>query len=128
MARTLVEVLNIVLHTHLIDPQTKSYFLNIWIETINELEENAKKVVMYHLKADIESQIHLLQPPKDWEEMWIKNIQDYSKYVLWGVCSNCSQAYPILIDFYAFQKNANPKMDCNKCNGKNTLQAYTTIP
>ena len=49
-ASTLVDVLNIVLHTHLIDPQTKSYFLNIWLETINELEDNARNAVIYHLK------------------------------------------------------------------------------
>ena len=83
---------------------------------------------MYHLKADIESQIHLRQPPKDWEEMWIQYIQDYTKYVLYGICGNCSQKYPVLIDFFAFQKNANPKMGCNKCNGKDSLQVYATIP
>ena len=62
------------------------------------------------------------------EEMWIQLIRDCTKYVLYGICSNCSQKYPVLIDFYAFQKNANPKMDCDKCNGKDTLQVYATIP
>jgi hypothetical protein len=32
------------------------------------------------------------------EEMWIKNIQDYTKFVLYGICSNCSQKYPVLVD------------------------------
>ena len=73
--RTLVDVLNMVLRIHLIDRQTKSYFVDIWIETINELEENTRKFVMHHLKADIEGQINLFQPPKDWSEMWIKNMQ-----------------------------------------------------
>lgn len=127
-ARTLVNVLNIVLRTRLIDSQTKNYFVDIWIETINQLEGKTRKAVMHHLKADIEYQIHLFQPPKDWEEMWIKNIQDCSKFVLWGVCDNCSQEYPVLVDFYVFQKNASPRMNCDKCNGKDRLQAYTTIP
>lgn len=126
--RTLVDVVNIVLHIHLIDPQTKSHFADIWIEAINELKEDVKRVVMYHLKADIESQIHLLQPYKSWEEMWITNIQDCTKFVLWGVCDNCSQEFPVLVDFYVFQKNANPRMNCDRCKGKDTLQAFTTIP
>lgn len=127
-ARTLVNVFNIVLRTHLVDPQTKNYFVDIWIETINELEGKTRRAVMYHLKADIENQIQLSQPPKDWEEMWIKNLQDCSKFVLWGTCHNCSQEYPVLVDFYVFQKNASPRMNCNKCDGKGTLQAHTTIP
>jgi hypothetical protein len=132
-ARTLVDVLNIILYAHLLDKQTRDHFVNIWIEVINGLEENIKKVIMYHCKADIEGKIHLFQPPKDWEEMWIKNIQDYSKFVLYGICSSCSQKYPVLVDFYvfqkfcAFQKNPNLKMDCNKCNSKATLQVYSTI-
>jgi hypothetical protein len=125
---TLIDVLNVVLFTHLRDQKTREIFANIWIDVIKELDENTRKVIMYHLKADIEGQIHLRQPPKDWEEMWIQHIQDCTKYVLYGICSSCSQKYPVLIDFYVFQKNANPKIDCDKCNGKDTLQVYATIP
>jgi hypothetical protein len=124
---TLVDVLNIVLFIHLRDQKTGEIFANIWTEVIRELDENTRKIIMHHFKADIESQIHLRQPPKDWEEMWIQHIQDCTKYVLYGICSNCSQKFPVLIDFYAFQKNANRKMNCDKCNGKDTLQVYATI-
>jgi hypothetical protein len=126
---TSVDILNIVFYAYLLDQKTREQFFNIWTEVINELEENMKEVIMYHFKADIESQIHLFQPPRDWEEMWIKNIQDYTKFVLYGICSSCSQKYPVLVDFYVFQKNANLKMDCNKCNSKASLQVYSsTIP
>jgi hypothetical protein len=125
---TLSDILNIVLRTHLLDQKTQAYFVDIWIEIVSELEENMKKVIIYHFKADIESKIHLFQPPKDWEEMWIKNIQDYTKFVLYGICSNCFQKYPVLVDFYVFQKNANLEIDCNKCNGKDALKIYSIIP
>lgn len=126
--RTLMDVLNIVLFIHLRDQRTREVFANIWIEVIRELNENMRKVIMHHLKADIESQIHLRQPPRDWEEIWIQHIQDCTNFVLYGIWINCSQKYPVLIDFYAFQKNANPKMNCDKCNGKDTLQVHATIP
>lgn len=125
---TLADVLNIVLHLHLLDQQKHNHFHAILVETINELEERTKNVVMYHLKADIESQIHLFQPPKDWEEMWIKNIQDCSKFVLYGICNKCSQRYPVLVDFFLFQKDASLTLDCNRCNSKDTLQVHSTIP
>ncbi|HJT49024.1 MAG TPA: hypothetical protein VJ729_12655 [Nitrososphaeraceae archaeon] len=125
---TLIDVLNIGLFIHLRDQKAGQIFAYIWTEVIRELDENTRKVIMYHFKADIESQIHLRQPPKDWEEMWIQHIQDCTKYVLYGICNNCSAKHPVLIDFYAFQKNANPKMNCDKCNGRDSLQVYATIP
>jgi uncharacterized protein YegJ (DUF2314 family) len=57
------------------------------MEILNELDESIRKIILYHEKAEIESRLHLYQPPKDWEEMWIKNIQN-SSIVLYGICQN----------------------------------------
>ena len=88
-ADTLDGLLNVVLYTHLLDKQTRDHFADILVEVIDGLEENMKEIIMYHLKADIESQIHIHQPPKDWEEMWIKK----SKIVR----DLCYMAYAIIV-------------------------------
>jgi hypothetical protein len=125
---TLSDMLNVSLYKYTHDNQAADYFVDIFIEIINGLEVKMKKIIMFHFKADIENQIHIRQPPKDWEEMWIKNIQNCSKFVLYGMCNNCTQERAVLVDFYIFQRNATPKMDCDKCNGKDTLQVYDIIP
>ena len=124
---TLSEMLNISLFKYTHDNQTRDYFVDIFVEVIDGLEEKMKQIIMFHFKADIENQIHTSQPPRDWEKMWIENIHDCSKFVLYGICNNCYQKYPVLVDFYVFQRNANPKMDCDKCKGKDTLQVSDII-
>ncbi len=124
---TLNEMLNISLFKYTHDNQARDYFVDIFVEVIDELEEKMKQIIMFHFKADIENQIHTSQPPRDWEKIWIQNINDCTKFVLYGTCSNCYQKYPVLVDFYVFQRNANPKMDCDKCKGKDTLQVSDII-
>ncbi|HKG30694.1 MAG TPA: hypothetical protein VKA91_05440, partial [Nitrososphaeraceae archaeon] len=96
-----------------------------------ELDDNVKKIVLYHEKGDIESRIHLAQPPKEWEELWTQNIQNYSKLTLYCKCRNCYEKYPILIDYFDYRKGLLPsgilKKDCSRCNSKSTVEVYSDI-
>jgi hypothetical protein len=91
--RRLVDAFNRVLHAHLNDNKTWNYFADIWIKTLEEFPKDIQKIIIYHEKAEIESRIHLAQPPKEWEEAWISNIENYSRITLYGKCSQCSCKY-----------------------------------
>ena len=129
--RTLVDTFNLVLHTHLMDARTRDYFMNIWMETLKEFPEDVQKIIIYHEKAEIESTIHLAQPPKDWEETWFSNIQNYSQLTLYGKCNQCSKKYPIIVDYYEYRREILPdgtmKRDCLKCNAENSTIISTNL-
>ena len=129
--RTLVDAFNRVLHAHLNDKQTWNYFADIWINTIKEFPEDVRRIIIYHEKAEIESRIHLAQPPKDWEETWLGNIQNYSQLTLFGKCGQCSKKYPILIDYYEYRRDILPdgtmKRKCLKCNVENSVIISTNL-
>jgi hypothetical protein len=132
--RFMKDALNWTLYFHLEkEQQTKKEFYNIYIETLNELDEHKRKIILYHEKAEIESRFHLYQPPKDWEEMWIKNIRDHSKIVLYGICQNkvCLNRYPVLVDYYNYRTEMSSKghlnRDCNKCNTRDSIYVYNTL-
>jgi hypothetical protein len=99
------------------------------MEILNELDESIRKIILYHEKAEIESRFHLYQPPKDWEEMWIKNIQN-SSIVLYGICQNkaCLNRCPVLVDYYDYRIEmlfkGHLKRDCNKCNTSGSFYVY----
>ena len=123
--RTLVDVFNRALQIHLMDERTRNYFMDIWMKALNEFPEDIQRIVICHEKAEIESRIHLAQPPKDWEEAWIVNIQNYSQLTLYGKCSQCSKKYPVIVDYYEYRKELLPdrtiKRNCLKCNAENSL-------
>jgi hypothetical protein len=132
--RYMKDALNWALYFHLEKSQrTKRDFFNIYIETLNELDENIRKIILYHEKGEIESRFHLYQPPKDWEEMWTKNIQEYSKLVLYGTCQNqaCLNRCPLLVDYYDYRTEiflkGHLKGDCDKCNSRDSFYVYDTL-
>jgi hypothetical protein len=129
--RTLVDVFNKVLIVHLNDKRTWNYFVDIWINTLKEFPENVQRIIIYHEKAEIESRIHLSQPPKEWEETWLSNIQNYSQLVLYGKCSQCSKKYPVIIDYYEYRReifsDGSMKRNCLKCNAENSMVIRSEI-
>jgi hypothetical protein len=130
--KSIVDALNWCLYLHLEGEPHKHAFFNLWVEVLNEFEPEIRNIILYHEKSDIESRIHLYQPPKSWEEIWIRNIHESSKLVLYGVCKNCSEKYPVLVDYYMYRKetvvNEYVRVDCQKCNSKDSLFAYSKLP
>lgn len=123
--RTLVDVFNSALYIHLVDERSRNYFVDIWMKALNEFPEDIRRIILFHEKAEIESRIHLAQPPKDWEETWIAKIQNYSQLTLYGKCSQCSKKYPVIVDYYEYRNTLLPdrtiKRNCLKCNAENSL-------
>jgi hypothetical protein len=129
--RTLVDVFNRALQIHLVDERTRNYFKDIWMKALNEFPEDIKRIIICHEKAEIESRIHLAQPPKDWEEIWIANIQNYTQLTLYGKCSQCFKKYPVVVDYYEYRKELLPdrtvKRNCLRCNAENSLMIGSEI-
>lgn len=100
------EALRWNVYFHLEKDHNRNKFFSIYMETLNELPEDVRRIIMYHEKCEIESRFHLYQPPKEWEEAWINNIQDCHKLVLYGACTNqtCSARYPIVVDYHEYRK------------------------
>lgn len=129
--RTLVDAFNEVLHAHLMNKQTRNKFVEIWVKTIKEFPDPVQRIIIYHEKAEIESRIHLAQPPKEWEEAWINNIHNYALLTLYGVCSKCSNKYPVIVEYYDYRReilfDGTVKRNCYKCSDQNTLAISTKI-
>jgi hypothetical protein len=129
--RTLVGAFNRVLYAHLMDERTRNHFVTIWMQTLKGFPEHIQRIIIYHEKAEIESRIHLAQPPKDWEELWISNIENYSQLTLYGKCSQCSHKYPVLVDYYEYRleilHDGIIKKNCLKCNAANALAISSAI-
>jgi hypothetical protein len=62
--KTIEDALNITLSFLLMNEKTHIIFNKIYVNTINKFEDKIKKIILYHEKADIESRIHLSQPPR----------------------------------------------------------------
>jgi hypothetical protein len=124
--KTIIHALNLTLYSLLMGRETHSIFKNIYLDTLNKLENNVKKIILYHEKGEIESRIHLSQPPKDWEELWIKNLDIYSNLTLYGKCTVCIKKYPLVIDYFYYRNNILPSniliTKCSECNSDNSLK------
>ena len=92
--------------------------------TLNSLDETQRRILFYREKFDIERRIESSDfLSGEWEELWLQNINDCSKLVLFGCCENCRQTYPILVDYYKYTEegilleDTMPvlEMDCQKC-------------
>ena len=123
--KTIIDALNLTLYTLLMSEKSYLIFKEIFINTLNGLEDEIKKIILYHEKAEIESRIHLSQPPKDWEVQWIENLHNYSNLTLYGKCKICYEKYPITIDYLYYRNNILPSnflnIKCVKCNSEESF-------
>ena len=67
----------------------------VFLELINKLDEETRKLILFQLKLDIEtSHYNGGITTKDWEKKRYENINDYNKIVLQGYCVECKSSYP----------------------------------
>jgi hypothetical protein len=78
-----------------------------FFQTLNELNEETKKLLLFQFKIDIETDYYYPRLTessivKEWESMRIQNVHDYSKVVLSGYCEECKSSYPFVLDIIKF--------------------------
>jgi hypothetical protein len=127
------EALRWTVYFHLEKGHNRNEFFNIYMETLYELPERARRIIMYHEKCEIESRFHLYQPPREWEEAWVNNIHDCHKIALYGVCTNqkCNTHYPVIIDYLDYRKEIFSRdhlnRSCEKCKTQDSVHVYNTL-
>ena len=119
-----------------------------FFQTLNELNEETKRLLLFQFKIDIETDYYypyrtISSIVKEWELMRIQNVQDYSKVTLSGYCEECKSSYPFvqdiikfiqLPDIFVVEIGADPetmqeeeattvlqKINCLKCRKENSL-------
>lgn len=102
--RNVIDVINRCLFFHLETEPHRHVFFDLLVKTINDFEPEIRKIILYHFKAENETILSLCQPPKDWEQLWVKNADDYYNLVLYGICTKCRIGYPFIIDYFKYQK------------------------
>ena len=58
--------------------------MNIYMDVLNEMDDEIRKIVMYDKKIEIEYFLgnNIIRRSKEWEELRTKHINDYSKVVV----------------------------------------------
>jgi hypothetical protein len=64
---------------------------NASIATLNCLDATTRKIILFYEKMSIERRIfeESGEISREWEELWLQNINDCYKLVLIGKCKNC---------------------------------------
>lgn len=134
----------IVYGFYILAPDLKEKVWNTFIATLNSLDETTRRMILFYEKIDIESGIHK-RPDHilpQWEKLWLENISNCDKLVLFGDCTSCMEHYPVVVDYYKYKRrmfllryrtsNSTQDMfaslsDCNKCNMKGKLVVSTWV-
>lgn len=106
----------------------------LFLEAIDELDPRSKDIFLFLLKHDLESRAIETLPPREWEEAWMDQLGNSSKFVGYGYCKECREKYPVVADvleyFGAISINGEfPVSDCEKCGKEGSLHiAYFYAP
>jgi len=109
------------------DPRNAKIFYSLWIQTLNELEENQKNIVMQYVKLNISKMIERhLRYLRGYEELRFRLRDKPNLLAVEGICSKCPHPCPLtmnLIDYFKIEKSPYipSGMTCPWCGSSNTL-------
>jgi hypothetical protein len=132
-----------VLRTILLKPvgdlQTKQTILRLYMQALDEVPEDTRRMTMYHDKNFFESKMLMSQPPKEWSRVWEKYTSKYDMIVACGRCLNkeCStykQNSTFVCDYYSFisalalsADNGYSEMECSECKDQKSFHIYNSM-
>jgi hypothetical protein len=102
-------------------------FYGIWFQTLNELEENQRNIVMQYVKLNISSMIEMhLKYRRGYEEMRYRLRDKPNMLAVEGVCISCKRPSSLrmeLIDYFKIEKSPYTPIGttCPWCGSSNTL-------
>lgn len=120
----------ILLDFGLNDKEDRRNFLNLFHETIEELEPGVKELVLYQMKLSAERRFeskkrHL---SRSYERERFNHRDDYENIVLEGDCENCKLRSIVIWDYIEYRKifsSLNRKdpirLDCGNCGAKSSF-------
>jgi hypothetical protein len=80
--------------------------LKLYFMALDEFPSKKRKMFVAHEKAQIESELVISQPSKDWEEAWLENRTKDETLVLYSVCQNkdCkTRCHPVLMPYELYR-------------------------
>jgi hypothetical protein len=103
----------------------------IFIETLNELGEETKKILLFQFKIEIEGYYDIYLSTREWEIMRYRNISNYLSVTIPGYCNRCQEEtafqYDIMEYFLSISDNMMPyssgviTTDCIRCGGYHSI-------
>jgi hypothetical protein len=121
------------------DMQTKGTVLRLYLQTLDEVPEDMRKMTMYHDKNFFENKLLMSQPTKDWSNAWVENMTKYDAIVVCGTCVNNECAHykshaTIVFDYRSYisamalsADNNYSELDCPACKSQKSLHVYDTM-
>jgi hypothetical protein len=111
------------------DYRNASEFYKIWLETLNELEENQRDIVMQYVKLNIGRMIEMhLKYVRGYEELQYRLRDKPNMLAVEGICNNNKCTHPCalpmnLTDYIKIDKSpyTPSRMTCPRCGSSNTL-------
>jgi hypothetical protein len=85
--------------------ELRHVYWDVHFEVFQSLDKRTQQMLLLRDKLNIERRIIEKSPPIEWERIWIENIHDYSKLVLYGYCEACKQEYPVVVDYFQYRKS-----------------------
>jgi hypothetical protein len=130
-----IEYLSHALNLVLIGGKTRVKSYELYREALDEFPEDTRRIIIHHEKNIVEYNFLVAQPPKNWQKVWLDNINNSDKLVLYAVCQNkeCSCQYPVVANYYDYRqaKSLSPHnylySSCVKCKTKDSLHVYDSL-
>lgn len=108
--------------------QSKIEFLNVFWETIKDLDEDVKNLILFQIKGYAESKFEKRQEnvSREYEEYRFKLRSDYKRIAIEGYCNNCRLKQVIGINYLDIKRISAARADatnwtCPVCSTKKSL-------
>lgn len=110
--------------------ETRRYFLDLWRETIEELEPEVAALILFQMKLNAERRFQNITESftREYEEMHFQKRNDYERIVVEGDCVKCNFQTVIALPYLDYRKRFSLvtrddtiKLDCPKCGAKDSL-------
>jgi hypothetical protein len=120
-------VLELIYSLSVPDRRNVKLFYEIWIQTLNELDDSQRIIVMQHIKLILDRMIEgRLQNIRGYEELRYSLRDKPGMLAVEGICNNCKHPSPValnLLDYVKIEKfpYVISGMICPKCSSANTV-------
>jgi hypothetical protein len=110
--------------------ETRRYFLDLWRETIEELEPEVAALILFQMKMNAERRFQNIREyfTREYEEMHFQNRNDYERIVVEGDCVKCNFQTVIALPYLDYRKRFSLvtrddtiKLGCPECGTKDSL-------
>ena len=106
------------------DIDSVKLYSDIWFETLDEMADDVKMLLMHQIKIDMEDRMQLQSKyPKGYEKLRFDLRDKYDVLAIEGVCTSCNLPSPIQIGIMEYLESINPIVKkypkCPRCNIEN---------